>query len=347
MIRVQPDEGITLHVDAKVPGQTLDLQTVAMDFKYDEAFAQTPSTGYETLLYDALTGDQTLFHRADSTEVSWRAVMPMLEAWPSQAAPVGLRGRIVGARSRARTARARRPHVAASVTHVPMARGAVLRLAPTAEALAHAAASEVLAVLEAAMAWRGEAHLALAGGRTPAALYRVLATLPFGGWSHVHVWFGDERAVPPEHADSNYRMARETLLSAVPIPEGHVHRMAGECPPASAASDYDLSLRALAARQERPAPAFDLLLLGMGADAHTASLFPGSPLLSEGDPASPKPAGEGGPSDRPETFAAAVYVPAMDTWRVTITPATIRAARTVIVLVSGADKYRGAATRAR
>jgi glucose-6-phosphate 1-dehydrogenase len=88
VIRVQPEEGITLHVDAKVPGQIVDLQTVAMDFKYDEAFAQTPSTGYETLLYDALTGDQTLFHRADSTEVSWRAVMPILDAWSSQAPPV-------------------------------------------------------------------------------------------------------------------------------------------------------------------------------------------------------------------------------------------------------------------
>ena len=88
VIRVQPEEGITLEVDAKVPGQTLDLKTVAMDFKYDEVFAQTPSTGYETLLYDALTGDQTLFHRADSTEVSWRAVMPILEAWPSQSRPV-------------------------------------------------------------------------------------------------------------------------------------------------------------------------------------------------------------------------------------------------------------------
>ena len=84
VIRVQPEEGITLHVDAKVPGQALDLKTVAMDFKYDEAFAQTPSTGYETLLYDVLTGDQTLFHRADSTEVGWRAVMPILEAWQSQ-----------------------------------------------------------------------------------------------------------------------------------------------------------------------------------------------------------------------------------------------------------------------
>jgi 6-phosphogluconolactonase len=248
------------------------------------------------------------------------------------------------------------------VTIVPMARGAVLRLAPTAEALAHAAASEVLAVLEAAMAWRGEAHLALAGGRTPAALYRVLATLPFEGWSHLHVWFGDERDVPPEHADSNYRMARETLLSAVPIPDGQVHRMAGECAPASAASDYDLSLRALAGRQERPAPTFDLLLLGMGADAHTASLFPGSPLLEQGtgnreqgtgnrqpgtgnrEPATGRSAGPPGNIDATiegigATFAAAVYAPAMERWRVTITPATIRAARTVFVLVAGADKH--------
>ena len=88
VIRVHPEEGITLHVDAKVPGQTLDLQTVAMDFRYDEAFSQAPSTGYETLLYDAFTGDQTLFHRADSTDVSWQAVMPILDAWHAGSDPV-------------------------------------------------------------------------------------------------------------------------------------------------------------------------------------------------------------------------------------------------------------------
>ena len=87
VIRVQPDEGITLHVDVKVPGQTLDLQTVDMDFKYEEAFRQKPSTGYETLLYDALTGDQTLFHRADSTEVGWQVVMPILERWQRNGTP--------------------------------------------------------------------------------------------------------------------------------------------------------------------------------------------------------------------------------------------------------------------
>lgn len=226
-----------------------------------------------------------------------------------------------------------------------MARGAVIRLATTPAALADAAASEVLAVLEAAMAWRGEAHLALAGGRTPAAIYRTLASLPFEGWSHVHVWFGDERTVPPDHDDSNFRMARETLLGAVPVPDTQVHRMAGERAPDEAARTYDEELRGLASRQQRPAPAFDLLLLGMGADAHTASLFPGSPLLDAQlahEPASLQPDADGGHDGiaRHASFAAAVHVPSLDTWRLTITPATIDAARTVFVLVAGVDKHR-------
>jgi 6-phosphogluconolactonase len=220
------------------------------------------------------------------------------------------------------------------VSGVFMPRGALLRFATTPEALAQAAASEVLAVLEAAMAWRGEAHLCLSGGRTPAALHRVLASLPFDGWSHVHVWFGDERTVPADHADSNYRMARETLLSAVPIPERQVTRLEGGLPPAEAAARYEEALRALARRQEREVPTFDLLLLGMGADAHTASLFPGSPLLESEDAA-----GHRSNPPAPTRFAAAVHVPALDSWRLTVTPATIRAARTVFVLVAGVDKH--------
>jgi 6-phosphogluconolactonase len=212
-----------------------------------------------------------------------------------------------------------------------MPRGAVIRLAAGPAALAQAAASEVLAVLEAAMAWRGEAHIALAGGRTPATLYRALAATSFEGWSHVHVWFGDERAVPPAHQDSNYRMAHEALLAAVPIPAGQVHRLEGEIDPPVAAQHYDEALRALAERQDRRVPALDLLLLGMGADAHTASLFPGSPLL--GDEV------EAASHHALPSLAAAVYVPAMDTWRLTLTPATIRAARTVFVLVAGGDKH--------
>lgn len=217
--------------------------------------------------------------------------------------------------------------MATAVTASAMARGAVIRLAATPDALAQAAASEVLAVLESAIGWRGEAHLALAGGRTPAALYRVLASLPFEGWPYVHVWFGDERTVPPDHVESNYRMARETLLAEVPIPEAHIHRMAGEHPPLEAAAAYDAELRDLEKRQDRPEPTFDVLLLGMGADAHTASLFPGSPLLRSDD------------DDTTGARAAAVYVPTLQAWRLTVVPATIRAARAVLVLVAGADKH--------
>jgi len=204
-------------------------------------------------------------------------------------------------------------------------RGAVLRLAATPEALAEAAASEVLALLESAMAWRGEAHLALSGGKTPAALHRALASRSFEGWSHVHVWFGDERTVPPDHADSNYRMARETLLDHVSVPASQVHRFDTALSPASAAAQYHEALAGLARGQGRDVPALDVLLLGMGSDAHTASLFPGSPLLS-GDAASGR-------------HAAAVHVPAMDTWRLTLTPATVRAARAVCLLIAGADKH--------
>ena len=166
----------------------------------------------------------------------------------------------------------------------------------------------------------------LSGGKTPAALHRVLAARPFEGWSHVHVWFGDERTVPPDHAESNYRMARETLLDHVAIPAEHVHRFQAERRPEEAAAQYDAELASLAARQERDAPTFDVLLLGMGTDAHTASLFPGSPLLDGTAPAEPR-------------HATAIHVPALDTWRLTMTPGTIRAARAVCLLVAGADKH--------
>jgi 6-phosphogluconolactonase len=222
--------------------------------------------------------------------------------------------------------------VAPAVT--PLPRGVVLRLSATADDLAVAAATEVLALLEAAIAWRGEAHLVLSGGRTPAALHRALAARPFDGWPFVHVWFGDERTVPPDHADSNYRMARETLLDAVPVPSVQVHRLAGETDPAAAAVAYDAALQALARAQQRPLPTVDVLLLGMGADAHTASLFPGSPLLAAGRLAAAAATGTtAGP------LAAAVHVPAMDTWRLTMTPVTIAAARAILVLVSGGDKH--------
>jgi 6-phosphogluconolactonase len=133
-----------------------------------------------------------------------------------------------------------------------------------------------------AIARSGLFRLGLAGGNTPRAVYAALAQAPDAlPWDRVQITFGDERCVPPDHADSNYRMAYESLLSRVPIPEGNVFRIRGEIPHAEAALECESRLAAVAARFGEDRYEHDLLLLGLGEDGHTASLFPGSPALQE------------------------------------------------------------------
>jgi 6-phosphogluconolactonase len=133
-----------------------------------------------------------------------------------------------------------------------------------------------------AIAERGLFRLGLTGGRSPHAIHAALivqaGNLP---WSKVQMTFGDERCVPPDHEDSNYREAKESLLDPAGIPDGNVFRMRGEIEPETAAREYEAKLRALASRLGEPRYAHDLLLLGLGEDGHTASLFPGSPALDE------------------------------------------------------------------
>lgn len=206
----------------------------------------------------------------------------------------------------------------------PGPRAHTLRLAATADDLANVAAAEIIALLATAVSWRGAAHLCLAGGSTPRRLHRALVASGFEGWPEVHIWFGDERCVPPDHADSNVRMAHETLIDRVPINPRHVHRLAGELAPVEAARHYDEQLRAQAAGLGLDVPRMDALVLGMGDDGHTASVFPGSPLLAA--------------AHAPGVWCAAVHVPHLDTWRLTLTPAVLQAAASVAVLVSGAGK---------
>jgi 6-phosphogluconolactonase len=164
------------------------------------------------------------------------------------------------------------------------------------------------------LADRSVARVALAGGSTPKAMYRLLASPAFRervDWRRVEIFFGDERCVPPDHADSNYRMAREALLDHVPLPPENVHRIEGEKDPEAAARAYAALL------PER----FDLALLGMGPDGHTASLFPGTPALAER-----------------EARAVAVYVERMKSWRVTLTAPVLSAAEEVIVMTVGEEK---------
>jgi 6-phosphogluconolactonase len=133
-----------------------------------------------------------------------------------------------------------------------------------------------------AIARSGLFRLGLAGGNTPRAVYAALALEPEAlPWDRVQITFGDERCVRPDHADSNYRMAHESLLSRVPIPEGNVFRIRGEIPHEEAALECEARLAAVAAQFGEHRYEHDLLLLGLGEDGHTASLFPGSPALQE------------------------------------------------------------------
>lgn len=178
-----------------------------------------------------------------------------------------------------------------------------------------------------AIATRGVFRVALSGGSTPRALYGRLAApiasaSPPVDWPHVHLFFGDERHVPPDHADSNYRMVKEALLSHAPIPDANVHRIRGEAPDAAEAADaYAQEIKTAFHLVPGAWPRFDLVLLGMGPDGHTASLFPDTPVLHERS-----------------RIAAAVWVVSMQTWRVTLTPPVLNHARTVLFLVSGSDK---------
>jgi 6-phosphogluconolactonase len=144
------------------------------------------------------------------------------------------------------------------------------------------AARHILEAGREAIASRGLFRLGLAGGNTPRAIYSAMAEL--GGdfpWAKLQITFGDERCVPPDHADSNFLMASESLLTHAPIPEGNVFRMRGEIDPNAAADEYEAKLAAVASRFGEERYSHDVLLLGLGPDGHTASLFPGSPACDE------------------------------------------------------------------
>jgi 6-phosphogluconolactonase len=191
-----------------------------------------------------------------------------------------------------------------------------LAVLPSAAALADAAAGRFVAAAEDAIASRGQFLVALSGGSTPRDTYLRLGTEALMSqvmWSRVQVLWTDERCVPPHDAESNYRMARETLLDRVPVPAANVHRIHGEDDPTTAAGVYETTLRALAR--------IDLVLLGLGVDGHTASLFPGSAAVHE-----------------PTRWVMAARAGATSMWRITLTPVVINAAIEVLFLVSGAAK---------
>jgi 6-phosphogluconolactonase len=196
------------------------------------------------------------------------------------------------------------------------------------DALADAAARLLVETAAEAVRARGRFMLALAGGLTPAATYAKLAASPLRDrvdWARTWVCFGDERAVPPEHPESNYRMAREALLAQVAIPAAQVLRMRAEADdPERAAAEYAKTLAEAFGSRRGELPRFDLVLLGLGVDGHTASLFPGSPVLREVF----------------RTVAAVHAAAATIPQRLTLTLPVFNAAARVVFLVAGAEKVK-------
>jgi 6-phosphogluconolactonase len=181
-----------------------------------------------------------------------------------------------------------------------------------------------------AVSQRGTCSVALAGGTTPHALYHLMAfegAIAETPWPSVEFFFGDERDVPLDHVESNFGMAQRTMLDHVPVDPSRVHPMRGDAPDlAAAAAEYEQTIRRVVPECEHQVPCFDIILLGMGSDGHTASLFPGTDAVNE-----------------TEKLVVANYVPTMDRWRMTITYPLINHARNVIFLVTGQDKAEAVA----
>ncbi len=202
----------------------------------------------------------------------------------------------------------------------------IIRIFTDKEALSEDAAHEFVRCAREAVAGRGRFTVALSGGSTPKRLYQLLAAEPFRAqvdWSRVEFFWGDERCVPPDHPDSNYRMAREAMLAHLPIPAVHVHRTEAERPDLDAAArDYEAAIAGLfgVSRTAEP-PALDLVLLGMGPDGHTASLFPHTKAL-----------------DETTRWVVPNSVPQLHTTRMTMTRPILNRAREVLFLMAGGDK---------
>jgi 6-phosphogluconolactonase len=197
-----------------------------------------------------------------------------------------------------------------------------LKIVPDVESLYRAGADEFLRCAQQAIAQRGRFCVVLSGGNTPRGVYSLLAASANSlAWEHVYIFFGDERGVPPDDPQSNYRMAKEALLSRVPVPATNVFRMHAELAADLAAQQYQDQVRSFFRLSESAWPRFDLIFLGLGDDGHTASLFPGSAALQENS-----------------RLVVANWVERFQSYRITFTYPVLNHAEEVAFLVSGESK---------
>jgi 6-phosphogluconolactonase len=191
---------------------------------------------------------------------------------------------------------------------------------PDGAAAAEACAHHVISVLDETLAGQEFATFAISGGSSPRMMFQKLAATRFA-WDRVRLFWVDERCVPPTDPASNYKMANEALIQPAHIPQRNVHRIIGELAPRTAAARYEADIREIFGLESGEMPHFDVVHRGMGPDAHTASLFPGDPLI-----------------DDREGIAAATFAAKFNQWRVTLLPGVLLAARHTVFLVVGDDK---------
>ena len=199
-----------------------------------------------------------------------------------------------------------------------------LEIAKDQLSLAEIAADKIIALTVDSIHRQGQFTIALAGGSTPRGIYTLLATLPNRSkidWKRVFIFWGDERNVPPENTNSNYQMVKQTLLDHVPIPTKNIYRIEGELDPNIAALQYEQNMRSFFSVPYDEFPSFDLILLGLGEDGHTASLFPETKAL-----------------DEKARWVAENYVPKLNEWRITFTIPLINSSANIIIVVSGEQK---------
>jgi 6-phosphogluconolactonase len=192
----------------------------------------------------------------------------------------------------------------------------------SAQAASEACARKILELLGRALASQPRTSMAVSGGTTPKLMFAELAKAKFD-WTNVHLFWVDERLVPPTDSQSNYKLAKENFIDPAHFPPANVHRVQGERPPQEAAKLYEEDIRAFFKLSAGAVPQFDIIHRGMGPDAHTASLFPGEPLI-----------------DDRKNLVGAVYVEKFHQWRVTLLRAVLEAARHTLMLAAGDDKAK-------
>nr|WKN36743.1 glucose-6-phosphate dehydrogenase [Tunicatimonas sp. TK19036] len=335
IINIQPEMGMKIRFQAKRPGVSQIVNPVEMIFDYEQAYDAPTPEAYETLLLDAVAGNAALFMRADQVEAAWEVVMPILEKWESMpltdypSYDAGSWGPPKANELLNQDGRHWFNPPARNVLdtviedkHNESKVGVInLHTYNDIDDLSYCAAELFASKSQEAVEKFGRFTVCLSGGSSSKAMYELLAKEPLASkipWKNVHVFWGDERAVPIDHPDSNAGMAMSAFLKKVPIPENQIYPIEGGLRADVAALQYEEVLQRFF---QGRSPRFDLVLLGLGSDGHTASLFPEVTI-----------------SQKEMTWVKEVFVPKLDSYRITLTPQLINKANCVAFIAYGKGK---------